>query len=131
MSAQGQNLIFNLTIRRQNVKKENYYNSSTSQFHGYVDLNLPEDEAEEPEEATETLVFIVMIKQLGAKTNLWEPCTEFAYPCDPLTNVQAILDACHMIKLVRNAFGTYLVFVNSKGKKIQQGGNNKASSWQG
>jgi hypothetical protein len=54
---------------------------------------------------------------LGADLRINSLKTHFLHPCTR-EEVFVILDACHMIKLVRNALGEWLYFVNGDGKNI-------------
>lgn len=44
--------------------------------------------------------------------------TWFLHPADSAVNVYAILDVCHMLKLVRNCFASYGILIDDMGGKI-------------
>lgn len=44
--------------------------------------------------------------------------TYFPYPCDSTPRVDVLLDVCHMLKLVRNTFGTGEILIDDNGNKI-------------
>ena len=47
-----------------------------------------------------------MMKELGAKIHLPNIVPYFPHPCDSTSSVCVIFDACHMIKLIRNALAS-------------------------
>jgi hypothetical protein len=60
-----------------------------------------------------------MLKFLGAKLSPDELRTYFQHPCDPNAKLYIFLDACHMIKLVRNTLSDYRVLKDKKNKAIK------------
>ena len=61
-----------------------------------------------------------MLKDLGAdispSSSTFTP--SFAHPADATTRVNVLLDACHMIKLVRNTFGDRRILYDGEGGRV-------------
>ena len=53
---------------------------------------------------------MTMFTELGASTNVDNLKPYFPHPCDPTKFVNVMLDVCHMLKLLRNTFGTRDMF---------------------
>ena len=62
---------------------------------------------------------MTMLKQLGVKVNVDNMDTSFHNPEYPTKKIHAFLDVCHMVKLLRNAFGDGLVFRTPEGEVIR------------
>ena len=60
-----------------------------------------------------------MLRALGAKLGLDDLDPSFLHPADPTKKVHVLLDACHMVKLLRNSFGDGLVFFTTQGETIR------------
>ena len=60
-----------------------------------------------------------MLKELGAKLAVDELIPHFPHPSDPSIKIHVFLDACHMLKLVRNAFGHIGVLYDGDGNEIR------------
>ena len=60
-----------------------------------------------------------MFKELGAKLAVDEPIPHFLDPSDPSIRTLVFLDACHMLKLVSNAFGHIGVLYDGYGNEIR------------
>lgn len=63
---------------------------------------------------------LAMIRELGADLNINNMKTYFLHPEDPTHKVHVILDACHMLKLLHNAFTSSLEFETEDGRKIKR-----------
>ena len=59
-----------------------------------------------------------MIEILGAKPDPPNMISLFAHPVDSYLHVHILLDACHMLKLMRNCLASYGVIVDETGSKI-------------
>jgi hypothetical protein len=59
-----------------------------------------------------------MMQALGANLNATDMQSWFPHPADPSLRVQIILDACHMLKLMRNCLASYGILKDSNGAKI-------------
>lgn len=59
-----------------------------------------------------------MMEKLGVKLNPPSITSYFPHPADPSLRVNIILDACHMLKLVRNCLASYCILIDSNGGKI-------------
>jgi hypothetical protein len=59
-----------------------------------------------------------MFKILGANLDPFNMDASFPHPCEGCPRVQVVLDACHMLKLLRNALAHYKYFENSDGEQI-------------
>lgn len=59
-----------------------------------------------------------MLKILGAKLSPDSLLAYFEHPCDPNAKVYVFLDACHMIKLVRNTISDWQVLKDKDGNSI-------------
>jgi hypothetical protein len=59
-----------------------------------------------------------MFKILGANLNPLNMDASFPHPCEGCPRVQVVLDACHMLKLLRNALAHYKYFENGDGEQI-------------
>jgi len=44
--------------------------------------------------------------------------SSFPHPADPTMNINFVLDACHMLKLVRNCFSSYGILKDETGANI-------------
>ncbi|KAG5264201.1 hypothetical protein AALO_G00273280 [Alosa alosa] len=62
---------------------------------------------------------IAMARALGAELHIDRMKPYFMHPEDPNQKVHILLDACHMLKLLRNAFSTSQVLYTEDGKKIK------------
>lgn len=62
---------------------------------------------------------LAMIRELGAHLNINNMKPYFMHPENPTQKVQVILDACHMLKLLCNAFVSSLEFETEDGRKIK------------
>ena len=60
-----------------------------------------------------------MMHHLGANLKLESLDTSFPNPADPQKKVYVILDACHMLKLVRNCLGAVGYLLDENGNKIE------------
>ena len=60
-----------------------------------------------------------MIQELGAKINITNMSPHFLHPEDQTQKVHVLLDPCHMLKLIRNAFSTAEVLETENGKQIR------------
>lgn len=60
-----------------------------------------------------------MIRELGAHLNINNMKPYFMHPENPTQKGQVILDACHMLKLLCNAFASSLEFETEDGRKIK------------
>ena len=60
-----------------------------------------------------------MMNHLGASLTLSNLDTSFPNPADPKKRVYVILDACHMLKLVRNSLGAVGYLLDDNGEKIE------------
>lgn len=59
-----------------------------------------------------------MFSSLGVQLQPPDIKPAFQHPADPALSVYVILDACHMLKLVRNCFASYGIMKDDKGDKI-------------
>ncbi|KAJ8334003.1 hypothetical protein SKAU_G00413220 [Synaphobranchus kaupii] len=60
-----------------------------------------------------------MVRELGADLNISNVRPYFPHPEDPTLKVHVLLDPCHMLKLLRNAFATAGVLETEDGKQIK------------
>ncbi|KAJ8333906.1 hypothetical protein SKAU_G00412300 [Synaphobranchus kaupii] len=60
-----------------------------------------------------------MVRELGADLNISNMRPYFPHPEDPTLKVHVLLDPCHMLKLLRNAFATAGVLETEDGKQIK------------
>lgn len=60
-----------------------------------------------------------MMRALGATMSVQGMNPSFPHPADPSQTVNVVLDVCHMVKLLRNAFADGGVFQTGDGKKIR------------
>ncbi|CAB4037339.1 THAP domain-containing 9, partial, partial [Paramuricea clavata] len=60
-----------------------------------------------------------MLKLLGAQLSPGNLQAYFQHPCDPTAKIYIFLDACHMIKLVRNTMSDYKVLKDKDGNVIK------------
>ena len=60
-----------------------------------------------------------MLKLLGARLLPDSLQAYFLHPCDPEAKIYVFLDACHMIKLVRNTMSDWKVLKDKDGKDIR------------
>ncbi len=60
-----------------------------------------------------------MLKLLGAQLLPGNLQAYFQHPCDPKAKIYIFLDACHMIKLVRNTMSDWKVLKNKDGNAIK------------
>ena len=60
-----------------------------------------------------------MLKLLGAVLSVDNMQAYFPHPCDENEKIYIFLDACHMIKLVRNTFSDWKVLKDKDGKTIE------------
>ncbi|KAJ8380408.1 hypothetical protein SKAU_G00011860 [Synaphobranchus kaupii] len=60
-----------------------------------------------------------MVRELGADLNILNMRPYFPHPEDPTLKVHVLLDPCHMLKLLRNAFATAGVLETEDGKQIK------------
>ena len=60
-----------------------------------------------------------MLKLLGAVLSADDMQAYFPHPCDENKKVYIFLDACHMIKLVRNTFSDWNVLKDKDGQNIE------------
>ena len=60
-----------------------------------------------------------MLRELGANLNIEHLDPSFPNPADPEEEVHCMLDVCHMVKLIRNAFGSGLIFKTPDGDTIR------------
>ena len=60
-----------------------------------------------------------MLKLLGAKLSPDDMQAYFPHPCDPNAKIYIFLDACHMIKLVRNTMSDWRVLHDKDGNDIK------------
>ena len=60
-----------------------------------------------------------MLKELGASTDLSNLDPSFPNPGNPAERVFVLLDACHMLKLVRNTLASCGIIVDGSGKKVE------------
>ena len=60
-----------------------------------------------------------MLKLLGAVLSVYNMQAYFPHPCDENEKIYIFLDACHMIKLVRNTFSDWKVLKDKDGKTIE------------
>ena len=58
------------------------------------------------------------LKALGADLKPSNIQSFFNHPADSSLKVYVVLDACHMLKLVRNTFGSYGILKDAENKKI-------------
>ena len=59
------------------------------------------------------------LKILGASFDISNLQSTFPHPSDPKTSVAVFIDACHLLKLVRNALSDLQVFKDHDGKEIR------------
>ena len=59
-----------------------------------------------------------MIRELGAKLDIFDMRSFFLHPEDHTQKIYVILDPCHMLKLLRNVFSTVGVLVREDGQQI-------------
>ena len=59
-----------------------------------------------------------MLKALGARLSPDNLQAYFEHPCDPKAKIYVFLDACHMIKLVRNTMSDWKTLKDSEGNVI-------------
>jgi hypothetical protein len=62
---------------------------------------------------------LAMFKQLGVDLMSTPLQPSFPHPSDPVSKVHVLLDPCHMLKLLRNAWADAGIFKNSEGKSIE------------
>ncbi|KAL2092739.1 hypothetical protein ACEWY4_012537 [Coilia grayii] len=62
---------------------------------------------------------IAMARKLGANINIKDMKPYFPHPEDQSQQVHVLLDACHMLKLLRNAFASLQVLYTEDGQKIE------------
>ena len=60
-----------------------------------------------------------MLKELQDKLTPDSLQVYFAHPCEPKAKIYVFLDACHMIKLVRNTMSDWQVLKDDNGNTIQ------------
>ena len=60
-----------------------------------------------------------MLKALGARLAPDNLQAYFEHPCDPAAKIYIFLDACHMIKLVRNTMSDWKIFKDKDGNTIK------------
>ena len=60
-----------------------------------------------------------MLKLLGAELSPDNLQAYFPHTCDPKTKIYIFLDACHMIKLVRNTMSDWKVLHDKDGSTIK------------
>ena len=60
-----------------------------------------------------------MLKVLGAKLSADNLQAYFQHPCEPAAKIRVFLDACHMIKLVRNSLSDLKELKNKDGEIIK------------
>lgn len=60
-----------------------------------------------------------VLKKMGANFDPTSLKVTFPHPCDANQNVTVLLDPCHMVKLMRNAFSDLKVLVDPDGKEIK------------
>ena len=60
-----------------------------------------------------------MASHLGAKLEANEPVLCFPHPADPSENIHIFLDACHMVKLMRNMLADKRVLLDGRGMEIK------------
>ena len=60
-----------------------------------------------------------MLKALGARLTPDSLQAYFEHPCDPAAKIYIFLDACHMIKLVRNTMSDWKIFKDKDGNTIK------------
>ena len=60
-----------------------------------------------------------MLKALGARMTPDNLQAYFEHPCDPAAKIYIFLDACHMIKLVRNTMSDWKIFKDKDGNTIK------------
>ena len=56
-----------------------------------------------------------MLKLLGAQLSPDNLQAFFQHPCDPKAKIYVFLDACHMIKLVRNTMSDWGILKDNDG----------------
>ena len=61
----------------------------------------------------------VMLKLLGARLSADDMQAYFPHPCDSNEKIYIFLDACHMIKLVRNTWSDWKVLKDKDGNTIE------------
>lgn len=61
---------------------------------------------------------ITMLNHLGANINSVNMKASFPHPCNNEIAVHAMLDVCHMLKLVRNALASYRKMKDSQGRVV-------------
>lgn len=59
-----------------------------------------------------------MAHSLGANLSITNTTTFFPHPCDPTKFVNCIIDPCHALKLVRNAWFSMRVIYDGDKNKI-------------
>lgn len=59
-----------------------------------------------------------MAHSLGANLSITNTKTFFPHPCDPTKFVNCIIDPCHALKLVRNAWSSMRVIYDADNNKI-------------
>ena len=62
---------------------------------------------------------LAMLKMLGARLSADNMHVYFPHPCDANEKVYILLDACHMIKLVRNTWSDWKVLQDEDGDTIE------------
>jgi len=62
---------------------------------------------------------IAMADILGASITMHDMRPMFSHPCDPQWKVSIFLDACHMLKLMRNALADKSVLIDGDGNEIK------------
>ena len=60
-----------------------------------------------------------MIKLLGAKLHVDDLDPSFVHPADSNQKIHVVLDACHMLKLVRNTLATQKIITDGNGGNIK------------
>ncbi len=67
-----------------------------------------------------TVCCVTMFKEFGGHVrDISNLHPVFPHPSDDSVKVCALLDVVHMLKLLKNTLGTYLVINNSKGEAIK------------
>jgi len=59
------------------------------------------------------------LSKLGANFDPSFPCCTFPNPADPSQKVTVMIDACHLLKLMRNTLSDYKVLIDQDGKRIE------------
>ena len=59
-----------------------------------------------------------MMDELGVKLDPPHITSSFPHPADPTLHVRVVLDACHMLKLIRNCWASFGIIKDEKGGKI-------------